>query len=244
MKNTAMRTLRQFIAPAAACLLALAPAPVTRAAGEDETLRAALESWHAELVHISSISSDFVQEKHMTLFQDTLTIRGRMLIATNGCFAWETLWPVRYKMVVADGRIRQWDEETDRIQTISMRNNPAAAAIHEQMSAWFSGNYAALTNSYTVSLAAAKPVSFLFVPHAGSPATNYLAAVQVWLRDDGRYLDKLRITERSGDMTDIIFNNTVLNQTLPAAAWDVRHITTTAIPAPADSAPGGSPRDK
>lgn len=217
-------------------LCVLAPRP---SSGADAG--AALAAWQTELKKVSSISSGFVQEKHMALFQDTLVIRGRVLIDASGNFAWETHWPVRYKMVVADGRIRQWDEETDRVQTISMRDNPAASAIFEQMSAWFSGEYASLTNNYEVTLAAAQPVSFLFVPHAGSPATNYLTSVQVWLRADGAYLDKVRITERTGDSTDIVYTNTILNQPMPAEAWNVKLLTSNAVPVATAPAPVGGP---
>ncbi|NTW37793.1 MAG: outer membrane lipoprotein carrier protein LolA [Syntrophobacteraceae bacterium] len=247
---------RAWLALAASCSLVLTALTSGADDGKPaEGLQAALEGWSSELGQISSISSDFTQEKHMALFQDVLTIQGRMFVETNGLFAWETRWPVRYKMVVADGRILQWDEETDRLQTITMRDNPAAAAIFEQMSSWFSGQYASLSNTYNVSLAAAQPVSFLFTPRKDSPLANYLAFVQVWLRGDGLYLDKVRISESSGDSTDIIYSNTVLNQTIPAEAWDVRHITTDILPdstAPAraqvppaarrPSRPGSSPR--
>lgn len=242
MTNTARRAMHAALAIAACCAAVLAPCPFAPAGedGMDEALRAALTAWQAELGKVTNIASDFVQEKRMALFQEPLKIRGRMFIETNGRFAWETHWPVRYKMVVADARIRQWDEETDRVQTISMRDNPTAAAIHEQMSAWFSGQYATLTNSYSASLASQRPASFVFKPRAASPASTYLASVQVWLRDDGRYMDRMRISERSGDSTDIVYTNTVVNQVIPADAWNVRAMAATN----AVSAPRGASRDR
>lgn len=202
-------------------------------------LQAALADWQAGLRQVSTIASDFVQEKKLALFQDPLTIRGRLFIATNGLFAWETHWPVRYKMVVTDGRIRQWDEETGRVQSFSLRDNPAATAIHEQMSAWFSGRYESLAGAYTLELAAAHPVSFLFAPREGTPPAAYIDAVQVWLRPDGRYLDRVRIAERSGDSTWIQFTNTVINATLPAATWEVQALSTNLPPAGVMEVPSG-----
>lgn len=223
--------LSAFLLAATLCVLPPAP-PALGAENTEPTaeLLAALKAWQAELARISTIDSDFVQEKRISLFQDTLTIRGRICIETNGNFAWETHWPMRYKMVVSDGHVRQWDEETDRVQTISMRDNPAAAAIHAQMTTWFSGRYATLTNDYIVTLASPKPVSFLFAPRATSPAATYLASVQVWLRDDGQYLERVRIGERAGDSTDITFTNTVVNRALSADTWNVRRLTATNAP--------------
>lgn len=206
---------------------AMPPAFGAEGSGPTPELLAALNAWQSELARIATIDSDFVQEKRLALFQEPLAIRGRLCIATNGNFAWETHSPMRYKMVVSEGRVRQWDEETDRVQTISMKDNPAAAAIHAQMTTWFSGRYATLTNDYVITLASPKPVSFLFVPRTNSPAAAYLASVQVWLRDDGQYLERVRIGERAGDSADIIFTNTLVNLPLPADAWNPRRLTGT-----------------
>jgi outer membrane lipoprotein-sorting protein len=213
--------------------LALATGPATQAGQETDAIPPALIAWSDELGKIATLASDFRQEKRLALFQDSLHIQGRLYISTNGQFAWETHWPVRYKMVVSDGRLRQWDEETGRVQTRSLRDNPAFAVIQEQMTAWFSGRYASLTNSYAVTLTSARPVVFLFTPHTHSPAAGYLRSVEVRIRPDGQYLDTVRITERGGDLAEIAFTNTVLNQPLPAEAWDVR---TLAAPAPGGQA--------
>lgn len=222
---------------AALATLALAAIPATQAGEDTPAVPPALVAWSAELGKVATIASEFRQEKRMALFQDTLRIQGRLYISTNGQFAWETHWPVRYKMVVSDGRLRQWDEETGRVQTRSLRDNPAFAVIQEQMAAWFSGRYASLTNSYAVTLASEQPAAFLFTPRTNSPAANYLRSVEVWIRPDGQYLDKVRITERGGDLTDIVYTNTVLNQAIPDVAWDVRTLTGPNPGAPAAPAP-------
>lgn len=200
----------------------------------DDPLQNALTVWQDGLRQVHTIASDFVQEKRIALFQDVLIIRGRLFITTEGRFAWETHSPVRYKLVVADGRIRQWDEETGRVQTIGMRDNPAAATIHEQMSVWFTGRFDDLTQTYSVSLAEVEPVTFLFTPREGTPAAEYISTVRVRLRPDGQYLDQVHIAEHSGDHTSILFTNTVINQPLPEAAWNVQ---TLSARSPADSAP-------
>lgn len=218
--------------------IGLARAPFAGAADSSaDSLREALAVWQEGLQTVSTISSDFVQEKRLALFRDPLVIRGRLHLSTDGRFAWETHWPVRYKLVVAGGRVRQWDEETDRVQTISMRDNPAVSAIHAQMSVWFSGRFEELADAYAVELASAQPVVFVFKPNADTPAAEYLESVEVQLRPDGHYLDRVRILERSGDQTSISFLETVLNPDLPAETWDVQKMSaglpTQAVAAPA-----------
>ncbi len=185
----------------------------------------ALAVWQEGLQQVSTISSDFIQEKQLALFRNPLHIRGRLFLSDDGSFAWETHSPMRHKMVVHDGRIRQWDEDTRRIHTISMRDNPVAATIHTQMSAWFSGQFSALAETYEVALVSEDPVSLLFTPRDGTPPASYVKEVQIWLRPDGQYLDQVKIEEPSGDTTVIKFTNTILNQPLPDSAWNVETLS-------------------
>jgi outer membrane lipoprotein-sorting protein len=233
MDELRLRSVRRCAAAVRiAVCVGLARAPFAAAAAPAaDPLRAALAVWQEGLQQVSSIASDFVQEKRLALFRDPLAIRGRLYLSTDGRFAWETHAPVRYKLVVADGRIRQWDDETGRVQTISMRDNPAASAVHAQMSVWFSGRYEELADTYDIELGSERPVAFVFRPVAGTPAADYLQTVEVQLRPDGRYLDQVRIFERSGDQTTISFVNTALNPVLPDATWDVRRMAAD-LPAP------------
>jgi len=194
----------------------------------------ALAIWQEGLQQVSTISSDFSQEKHLALFRNPLLIHGRLFLAENGAFAWETHRPMKHKLVVRDGRIRQWDEETRRVHTVSIRDNPVAATIHKQMSAWFSGQFSALADTYETSLASEHPVSLLFIPRTGTPEARYITMVQIWLRLDGQYLDKVKIEEKSGDTTLITFTNTVLNLALPDSTWNVESLSTNLDVSPAN----------
>jgi len=194
----------------------------------------ALATWQNGLQQVSTISSNFKQEKRLALFRSPLHIHGRLFLSDDGSFAWETHDPMRHKLVVHDGEIRQWDEETRRIHTISMRDNPVAATIHQQMSAWFSGRFSDLSDTYEVTLESEAPVSLLFTPLEGTPPAGYVTEVQLWLRPDGQYLDRVKIEEKEGDTTLITFTNTVINQTLPDSIWDVETLSddTEDLPAP------------
>jgi len=85
-----------------------------------------------------------------------------------------------------------------------------------------------------VTLESEAPVSLLFTPLEGTPPAGYVTEVQLWLRPDGQYLDRVKIEEKEGDTTLITFTNTVINQTLPDSIWDVETLSddTEDLPAP------------
>ena len=64
-----------------------------------------------------------------------------------------------------------------------------------------------------------QPLILTCVPHKDSPEFEFIARVSIQFREDLRYINKITIEEVSGDLTNIQFENSRLNETIPADAW-------------------------
>ncbi len=179
-----------------------------------EPVLARLEEQFAGL---RSVSSDFVQEKHLSLFREPVVLKGAMAIRDDGAFAWHVREPLRYSMLIQEGRLRQWDGETDKIQEIAVRSNPVFQTVMTQLRRWFSGQFGELRTNYAAAIASTNPLSLRFTPQDAS--RKVIAGIVVVLRNDTRYIQRVTIEETSGDRTIITFTNTVLNGTLDASLW-------------------------
>jgi len=179
-----------------------------------EPVLARLEEQFAGL---RSVSSDFVQEKHLALFRDPVVLKGCMAICDDGAFAWHVREPLRYSMLMQGGRLRQWDGETDKIQEIAVRSNPVFQTVLTQLRRWFSGRFGDLRANYAVAIAGTNPLALRFTPRDAT--RKVIGGIVVVLRDDTRYIQRVTIEEASGDNTVITFTNTVLNGTIDASAW-------------------------
>jgi outer membrane lipoprotein carrier protein len=174
------------------------------------------------LSQIKTIQADFVQTKTMAMFKQKLVIKGRMAVQNPDRVAWLVDEPVRYSFVINGAKLTQWDEDTDKVQSLALDKDPAFKAVFQQLTAWFSGRYSLLLDTYIVAVEQREPCVLLFKPKPGSMADGVITSVRVVFRADGRYIEELTIREAAGNITVIQFSNARLNEPIPDKTWEVR----------------------
>ena len=183
-----------------------------------DTLMAGLEERMAE---IRSVQASFFQQKELSLLASTVVIKGRMALEGDR-LAWHVDEPVRYSVVVIDAVMRQWDEDTGRVQRQSLKGNPVFQAVMEQLGHWFAGRYRPLRQEYRVELLERSPALRLrFVPREESPAAKAIRSVTVEFPAEDAYIRGLKIVDAAGDATTLTFSDAVLNAPVPEETWRV-----------------------
>ena len=158
-----------------------------------------------------TLQTDFIQEKNLAIFKNTITIRGRIYLQKPHKVAWHVDEPIKYSVLITDKLIRQWDEGTDQVQEIALSDNPVFRIVTDQLTAWFSGRYVRLLDDYDVRINKRHPLEIDFVPNETNKAKKLIKFIKVTFREDERYLQKIKFQEIRGDSTTIIFKNTVFN---------------------------------
>lgn len=195
--------------------------PVQSAASPPIASRELLAHIQQQLRTISSVEADFVQEKHLAVLKHTLTIRGHFALQKPDRVIWIVSEPVKYAIRVEGDEVRQWDEDTNKVQVIHLGGDPTFKAITEQIQAWFLGNYQTLEQSYDVYLLSEKPLSLRFAPKAGSMVANLVKSIDVTFGKDELNLDAMVVRETAGDSTTLNFINTRLNEPIKAMTWEI-----------------------
>ncbi len=181
-----------------------------------------LERLEEKMSGITTLKTDFVQKKKLAVLDQPLVLKGTVFMQKPSLFAWHVKEPMRYSMVMKDEIIRQWDEDTQRIQQVSLSDNPAFKAVIRQMQDWFSGAYMSLFREYNVTVINEDPVSLKFVPRKTATAYDIIDGVTVIFEKDERYIRRIYIEEKSGDNTVLSFVDTLLNIPLDDAVWKVK----------------------
>lgn len=196
--------------PPAYCQLPSAPCPL-------------VAELQQSLSGTTNVQSEFVQEKKLSLLEQTVVIRGRLAVEQPAKLSWQVVEPIRYNMVLDGSVLKQWDETTGKVQTMSLAGNPVFKVVVTQLRAWFSGQFDQLTKDFDAKSDAASTVPrIIFTPKEGSFAFKVIGRVVLTFREDRRYISDMLIEERSGDRTTMTFTNTVLNAAIPASAWEVK----------------------
>ena len=169
-----------------------------------------------------TLKTEFIQEKKMVMFKNKLVMKGRIYLEKPNKIAWHVDSPVRYSVLITDKLIRQWDEDTNKVQEISLAKNPIFQNVLGQMTVWFSGEYGSLLDTNDVRIKKRDPLVIEFVPRDNNVSKKVIKSITITFREDQNYLQQLRIQENSGDVTTINFLHTILNAPLTSKQFEVK----------------------
>lgn len=173
-----------------------------------------------QLLKVQTIQSDFVQTREMPALEMKLESTGRLAFdAAAQRLLWRVETPLPCAFRLQDGKLTQWDGEKGEVLTISAAKLPWLKLLQERLGQWLSGDLPALRKEAAVALVAANRVRL--TPNGGVLAL-IAAAVEIEFSDDLSRVTQIRLEEKSGDRLAIRFRNTILNQPIPAAAWELQ----------------------
>jgi outer membrane lipoprotein carrier protein len=190
-------------------------APATRASIE------MLNHVQDKLRTVNTVEADFVEEKQLAMLDHTLTIRGHFAMQKPDRLVWIVLEPVKYAVSIHGDIVRQWDQDTNNVQTINIGGDPTFKAVSEQLSSWFMGDYQALGQSYDVDVLSQKPLTFSFAPKGDSMVAKVLKQIVVTFAPDDRNIETMVVTEAGGSVTTINYINVKLNEPVKAETWEI-----------------------
>lgn len=185
-------------------------------------LPAFMQSIGKKASNFKTLKTEFTQEKKMVMFKEKLIMKGRIFLEKPNKIAWHVDSPVRYSVLITDKMIRQWDEDTNKVQEVSLAQNPIFQNVLSQLTVWFSGEYGSLLDTNDVRVIKRDPLVIEFIPRDNNVSKKIIKSITVTFREDQKYLQQLRIQEMSGDVTTIIFKNTILNTPLDSKSFEVK----------------------
>ncbi len=175
-----------------------------------------------EFAGIRTVQTRFVETKQIRILEQEMKLTGQLAVEKPDRLAWRVETPLACTILITDGEVKQWDEDSRSVQRFSSRSNPVFAMVLDQMQNWFSGNFAALQSDYDVTVQQEHPPVLTFKPRSDSPNAQAVRQVAVTIRDDLRYVQSIEIEDSSGDVTLMTFTDTLLNEPVPPETWRIQ----------------------
>jgi outer membrane lipoprotein-sorting protein len=168
---------------------------------------------------VTTLKSDFVQERHLGMLEDILISKGRFYYKKQDRLRWEMTKPVSSGFAVSGKQAKRWDGKSGRTQMFEVYQVPFIKLFTDQVFAWATADFKQLQKNYIIEVIGDAPVDLKLVP-IRSQEKKYLAHFRIAFTADASHVDAVEVHETGGDFTRIRFFNTTINTPLPDTLFD------------------------
>lgn len=161
-----------------------------------------------EAVSVKSIESDFTQVKHLDLFNENITSKGKFYYKHSDKISLDYSSPTKYLIVINGDKLKIVSDGKKNI--VGLKSNKIMAEMRGMLTACMSGNISQIsgykmeyfedTNSYLIKI---KPTN--------KSVQAYISGFDIYMDKKDMSVSKLRISENASDYTDYLFQNKKFN---------------------------------
>jgi outer membrane lipoprotein-sorting protein len=160
------------------------------------------------------------QKKKLSRLAHEIVIRGKLYLGKEGRLAWHVASPIKYSCVIEKDTIKQWDEDSGEVTTVSAEDHPGLKVVFRYLRSWFSGELRMLTKEFKYKADVEKR-QLEFTPLKDSGAAGFVKKISMQYREDLVYLDEIKVIEANGDKTTITYSDVKLNKVIAPELWNV-----------------------
>lgn len=172
---------------------------------EAKTFRVQAENQAKE---IKSLTTDFVQQKHMTFLSEPIETSGNMVFEAPDKLLWKYTKPYNYSIVFKENKVLINNEGS--INTVEVGNNKTFEKINQLIVGSVSGNLFD-DDEFTISYFKSETFnSAIFIPKTSS-IKEYISRLELYFDKKNTSITEVKLIEPSEDFTHIVFKNKKTN---------------------------------
>ncbi|WP_310992929.1 outer membrane lipoprotein carrier protein LolA [Aequorivita marina] len=156
----------------------------------------------------TTITSDFVQYKHLDFLADDVKTSGKMIFKAPNLVKWEYTDPYQYSVIFKEDKLLINDGGTK--SKVDIGNNKLFKKLNQLIVNSVKGN---MFNDADFSISFFKSATYnkaVFIPK-DKKIGNYIASFELLFHKDDAQVYEVKMVEPSQDFTRIIFENRILN---------------------------------
>ena len=199
------------------------PARPEEKAPETEVATAAQDTAEllANVANFRTLRTKFVQTKHLKAFKKPMVLNGELCLDRPGKrFAWHVEKPLKYSCIIANGTHTQWDEDSGKTVSVPFSKYPMLEMLSDAMTAFASGDIRALEKDFEA--APGKDGAITLKPRSERFAASLITEVELTLDDTKTKIVKVRASEKNGDVTELVYTDSVFDSDIPDALWQAK----------------------
>lgn len=154
--------------------------------------------------NVSSIKSDFVQQKHLSILEETLESKGNFLFKKTDKVKWQYSSPFDYTIIVANGKFIIDNE--GNTSEFNLSSNEIFRQINKMIVTAISGNFIG-NNDFSVVFKESKNHYLAQLKPVEETVAEMLESINIYFNKGNLKVEKVKFVEPGNDYTLIIFEN-------------------------------------
>lgn len=196
------------------------PAPIDlRELSPQETQRF-LTQVRQKLSSMKTLRADFIQERRMAAFIDTLTAKGTCYFMAPGKIRWELREPYRSALVFSEGKVAKFLYEDDRLRKLNPVGKGVMKQVLQMIALWLHGDFEGTKEFFDLQVLRG-PVFILRLEPRHKQMAEMIREIELTMDADSKHIKKVTIRENRGDQIIITFVHEELNVDLDEALFAV-----------------------
>lgn len=154
---------------------------------------------------ISSIESDFIQEKYLSVFEDKIESTGRFYYREENQIRMDYFTPLSYEITINDQKLRMVSE--GKAQVVDLGSNKMMKGMKTMISASMVGDLKGMEQDYKLTYFE-DPLSYVVkIQPLSESVRAYIHEIGITFRKDNLAVSVLRLSETEQDYTEFHFKN-------------------------------------
>lgn len=158
---------------------------------------------------IKTIECDFVQTKHMEIFNEDIISSGKFYYQNEDKICLDYLKPAKYIIVINGNKIKTVTDGKKNI--VNLKSNKVMKEMRSMLTACMSGNITQISG-YKMEFFEDNKFYLIKIIPTSQDVKGYISQFDVYMDKNDMSVSKLRITEKGDNYTDYQFKNKKFNQ--------------------------------
>jgi len=194
------------------CVLFLLTAVFTVTAQEQKMSTAEITTFknavNATAKSTKTLTTDFVQYKHMDFLAKDIETSGKMVFKTPGMLLWQYTKPYQYSVIFKNNKIAIND--AGKKSEMNVGNSKMFAKLNKLIVGSVSGDMFD-ENEFTITYLKSAEYNVTRLLPKDAALKKYIKEMELNFDKKGNMVSKVKMTEPSGDYTTIVFKNKAIN---------------------------------
>lgn len=206
-----------FIMIAAVLLIT---SPVYAGPIENQTSSMLLDEIHKALSTIRSLEVNFIQTRHLSIFEDELKSEGKLYYILPDKMRWEVKKPYRSALILNQNKVAKFEFQNGALRKMDLAGISFFTEIMGQMMHIMKGDFSAIEKEYAINAEQREKVIVTLTPRSHKLAT-ILSSLTFTMRPETFSVTKLTFQEGNEDLIEIVFQNEKRNEKLEPSLFSI-----------------------